>query len=400
MSAPVRDEQASDDPLLYAPRWARRPLPSTSGSYPAEARLASAQPLSTARSSAPATGQHNAEKLRSECPDAPPMAPGVGGPNIDLPPSRLRPFEGDVAIKELRRRLAFEPEVIPEPLRAPQRDSALSWFGRFLLILIMAAVVTFCATLLILPLEQWQPQFASAPSVAAPRVATPSEDTPQTASPAEPTRLIVENQRAFANDPLPLGVSINDSSGGETITLVGLAGGTKLTAGMPLGLTGWQMSARDLGNVYAYAPKDFVGIMDTAIDLRSARDRLVDSQIVRLEWLPRTQPRLTQPSPKLAPAAPVLDAEEIAVLVKRGEEFLKTGDIAAARLLLRRAAAAGNAQAAFDLAITFDQPYLAQQGVLGFAPDLAQARAWYEKAAELGSQEASQRLEQLANRGM
>jgi hypothetical protein len=360
---------------------------------------------SPAPSPAPAARQPIGEKLQSDCPDAPSMAPGVGGPNIELPPSRLRPFEGDVAVKELRRRLAFEPEVIPEPPRTPQREPALSWLGRFLLILILAAVVTFCATLLVLPREQWQLQFASAPSVVAPSipapsVATPSENPPQTASPAEPTRLIVENQQALANDPLPLGVSINDSSGGETITLVGLASGTKLTAGMPLGLTGWQMSARDLGNVYAYAPKDFVGIMDTAIDLRSARDRLVDSQIVRLEWLPRTQPRLSLPPPKLAPAAPALDAEEIAVLIKRGEEFLKTGDIAAARLLLRRAAAAGSAQAALDLAATFDAPYLAQQGVLGFAPDLAQARAWYEKAAELGSREASQRLEQLADRGM
>jgi hypothetical protein len=231
-------------------------------------------------------------------------------------------------------------------------------------------------------------------------VAELSEDTTQAATPTQSAHLIVENQRAFANEPLPLGVSVDDSAGGETITLVGLASGTRLTAGMPLGLTGWQLSARDLGNVHAYAPKDFVGIMDTAIDLRSDRERLVDSQIVRLEWLPREEARLTSWPAKLPPAVPVLDPEEVAMLVRRGEEFLKLGDIAAARLLLRRAASAGSAQAALELAGTFDSLYLAQQGVLGFAPDPAQARVWYEKAAELGSQEASQRVEQLTGGGM
>jgi TPR repeat protein len=33
--------------------------------------------------------------------------------------------------------------------------------------------------------------------------------------------------------------------------------------------------------------------------------------------------------------------------------------------------------------------------VVGFRPDIAQARAWYEKAAEYGSAEASRRLAAL-----
>jgi hypothetical protein len=40
--------------------------------------------------------------------NAPPMAPGIGGHNIDLPPPRSRPFEGDVAIKDLKRRLSLD----------------------------------------------------------------------------------------------------------------------------------------------------------------------------------------------------------------------------------------------------------------------------------------------------
>jgi TPR repeat protein len=85
--------------------------------------------------------------------------------------------------------------------------------------------------------------------------------------------------------------------------------------------------------------------------------------------------------------------------MKRGEDFLKNGDIASARLILRRAANAGHAQAALALGVTFDPRFLAEQGVLGFAPDVAQARAWYERAAELGSSEAARRLERLPGRG-
>jgi hypothetical protein len=46
------------------------------------------------------------------------------------------------------------------------------------------------------------------------------------------------------------------------------------------------MLARDVGNAFVYAPKDFVGTMVAAIDLRSASDWLLDSQTVRLEWVP------------------------------------------------------------------------------------------------------------------
>jgi TPR repeat protein len=39
---------------------------------------------------------------------------------------------------------------------------------------------------------------------------------------------------------------------------------------------------------------------------------------------------------------------------------------------------------------------LAELGVLGFAADPAQARVWYQRALELGSREASGRLDRLA----
>ena len=135
-------------------------------------------------------------------------------------------------------------------------------------------------------------------------VSAPGGNVASTEASLQPARLVVESHKGFANDPIPLGVSLNAASGSETLTLVGLANGTKLSAGAPLGLTGWQMSAREVGNVMAYAPKDFVGVMDAAIDLRSPRDRLMDSQFVRLEWMPKKESRLTPAAPAPRPDQP------------------------------------------------------------------------------------------------
>ena len=95
-----------------------------------------------------------------------------------------------------------------------------------------------------------------------------------------------------------------------------------------------------------------------------------------------------------------LDTEEIATLVSRGTDFMKSGNLASARLLLRRAAEAGSASAALMLGTTFDPLVIQQQfGAIGTVPDVAQARQWYEKAVALGSDAASQRLAKLPQTG-
>jgi len=93
-----------------------------------------------------------------------------------------------------------------------------------------------------------------------------------------------------------------------------------------------------------------------------------------------------------------MSPEEITMMVRRGNYLLQTGDIAAARLILHRAATAGNAEAAVALGKTYDPFVMAELRVIGFAPDLNEARSWYRRAAELGSMEAVARLNRL-NRG-
>jgi TPR repeat protein len=108
------------------------------------------------------------------------------------------------------------------------------------------------------------------------------------------------------------------------------------------------------------------------------------------------------PPPAAAPQADTpparrLDPDEVALLMKRAKDLLSTGDIPAARLLLRRAADAQEAVAALLLAQTYDPDILGTQDVRNINPDPAMARNWYAKAAQLGSADAQRRLAQMQN---
>jgi hypothetical protein len=91
-----------------------------------------------------------------------------------------------------------------------------------------------------------------------------------------------------------------------------------------------------------------------------------------------------------------LDADELASMLRRADDLIKSGDLSSARLLLRHVAEAGDARAAFTLAGTFDPNVLKALGLQDGAPDIALARLWYERAARLGSADAPRRLQQLA----
>jgi len=113
------------------------------------------------------------------------------------------------------------------------------------------------------------------------------------------------------------------------------------------------------------------------------------------------QPEPTKPSAAAIPEprpSDNLSRDEIASLYKRGQDLVAAGDIASGRLFLMRAAQGGNAEASLALAGTFDAAVLATLRAVGVQPDPAKARAWYTRAAEQGSLEARQRLQQSALR--
>jgi TPR repeat protein len=95
-------------------------------------------------------------------------------------------------------------------------------------------------------------------------------------------------------------------------------------------------------------------------------------------------------------AAADLDRNQVAALLARGRAILSTGDVAGARAFLRRAAEHNDPQAALALGETYDPEMLKRLGVIKFNADVALAREWYRRAADLGSSAAGSRLSQLS----
>ncbi|MFM9938021.1 MAG: hypothetical protein ACKVP7_00830 [Hyphomicrobiaceae bacterium] len=116
---------------------------------------------------------------------------------------------------------------------------------------------------------------------------------------------------------------------------------------------------------------------------------------------PSAAPPPLPPPPATKDAKPAQSPESVKRAqgyLDRGLTLLKEGDIASARLFLQRAAEEGLAAAALAMGATFDAAELAQLRAHGIRPDPAEARRWYERASELGSREASERLKRLGAR--
>ena len=78
--------------------------------------------------------------------------------------------------------------------------------------------------------------------------------------------------------------------------------------------------------------------------------------------------------------------------LRRARELIGLGDVAAARLMLSRAAEGKDSRALVALAETYDPVVLRNWRVVGMRPDPDKARALYEEASERGSKTASEHL--------
>jgi len=142
----------------------------------------------------------------------------------------------------------------------------------------------------------------------------------------------------------------------------------------------------------AAAPNDLAAPTPPS-GLQTARVEPVRPEVTAPAPAPSPAPA-TSAIPQPRPASP-LPPDEAASLLKRGQDLIAAGDIASARLMLTLVAEAGDAEACFILAGTFDPAVLANLRAIGVQGDPVKARSWYARAAELGSLEARQRLQAL-----
>ena len=187
--------------------------------------------------------------------------------------------------------------------------------------------------------------------------------------------------------------------------------------------TSAQLTARDMqlkdparapvpalpSTVGARTPATTVAMAPTREEITTAYQSALQSRAPAAAALAAAAPAVSEPTvatpaaaapavaaPSVAPAPRKIDADELATLLKRAKDSLASGDIPVARLLLERAANV-EASAAFLLAETYDPAVLGTPDTRSITPDPAAARLWYQRAAQLGSTDAEQRLAQLQN---
>lgn len=339
-------------------------------------------------------------------PRSPPIASAREESDERPPPSLGARYRNQSDSRRARpQRPRLEPELVPEPPVRMERGGAFPLVMRFSLVVVFAAIVAYGVTMLASS-QSGMPWLKAARSRVA-ELAPPSHQAPA----PPPSRLIVEDQQAFANEPLSLVVSVEHARNNESLLLDGLVRGTTLSAGASKGPSSWQLPYDKLRGLYLYAPKDFVGVMNTAVDLIGPDKHLLDSRTMQLKWVarkPKPAPAVKMASAeptagelgraKLAmPAIEPIDPGEAAVLMQKGQDLLTTGDISAARVAFSRLADAGIAKAALALANTYDPNYLAAHNFFGVQGNLATARTLYQRAKALGAAEADQYLARLAN---
>jgi hypothetical protein len=175
----------------------------------------------------------------------------------------------------------------------------------------------------------------------------------------------------------------------------------------------WAVSPQQIGDFSLLAPRDYEGSFDLEIVLVWGPERTRDIRTLPVSIgadaataEERIEPGTTQSSAEAAvpSAAPPpasattelqISPEEEKAMLERALGILQNGDIAAARLLFQRLADKGSARGALAMAKTYDPEVLTGMSIFGLVPDPAKAAEWYARAAEMGNEQAQERLATL-----
>lgn len=214
--------------------------------------------------------------------------------------------------------------------------------------------------------------------------------------------------------PLPIQVGPQDALlRNSFVRIRGLPTAATLTEGHAISAGAWAIPLLGLASLGIVLPVGLQqGRWDVVVSLvtiegkvlTEAKTALVVGPVQLIAPSPQQQAQPKQaPSVVAALARPIEplpspERDRALGLHAKGNELLAQGNIQPARALFRRAAEAGLAESAFALASTFDPQELIKLKVVGLQPDIAQARQWYTKARELGSDEAEARLKRLPAR--
>jgi hypothetical protein len=194
------------------------------------------------------------------------------------------------------------------------------------------------------------------------------------------------------------------------IRIRGLPAAVALSEGYAIAPGSWAVPLAALPNLSIFLPVGVEGPSEIAISLVNIDGAVLAEAKTTLIVAPapvpaeakaaRPEPQASAPPPPPpeVPKPSPADRETALELHGRGLEQLERGNVYAARKFFERAAAMGLARSALAAAGTYDPGELDKLKVVGLQPDIEAARKWYEKARELGANEASERLRRLGSR--
>jgi hypothetical protein len=215
------------------------------------------------------------------CP--PQMAPGLGDFNAPPVPTTPNGLDCKVVPRQLEWSASAPQSVAVKPKADHFVVDLLSFAFNALAVTALAGA-TLMASLE--PIHQYSDTSAA------------SRDRKPEAAP----KLVVTDQQGSADEPLPLGILVKNGSGEESVTISGLPKDVELSLGTPLGTSDWWVPARDLQATYVGATKNTSFAMKALVKLHSLDGQLLDSQLIRFEWIKQTE--VTAHPFKLAAAEP------------------------------------------------------------------------------------------------
>jgi hypothetical protein len=195
----------------------------------------------------------------------------------------------------------------------------------------------------------------------------------------------------------------------------GFPAAISLTEGHAIAPGAWAVPLFGLSTLKAVVPAGLSGRNEISISLVGVDGTTFAETKTALVIAAPTPPERAVPEPpqrvvtplppafvkKPAPSRELPSEERVRAerMLAQGARHLEQGNIGAARMFFQRAAEAGLADGALRMGGTYDPLELTRaNSLVGIAPDRNEARKWYERARDLGAQEADDRLARLGGR--
>jgi hypothetical protein len=304
--------------------------------------------------------------------------------------------EGQKGLNEGPGRPLLEPAVIqgliPQAARAPSANRGL---------LVASILISLVPTAIILALL-WQGAIRL-PGSERPIIAL-DEDPPATSQQASVVSApLVETVQPKTDIALTAPGRIEAKAGEEVgfdiavdsadalparsvIAIRAMPEGATFSQGRPYGATEWSLRPDEIGDLRLHLPKAASGGADLRVELMAVDGTILASAATRLD---------VAPDPRSALILRSDESGRIDDLMAHGQKMIDVGYLAGARAYFKRAAEAGSGEAALKLGATYDPTFIEKIGAQGIKADTKEARAWYERAKQLGVDGAEEELAKL-----